>query len=82
MPHNAELLHYAKQNVKRVHTTSQNITHGNCLIVYPSTLGPDLAQVYPEWVNELPEKINFGSHPLKLKQVKEIIKDTEYLNFI
>lgn len=77
-----ELLHYAKQNSKQVHTFSQSILPDHNLVIYSTTLGPDIAQMYPEWVNELPEKINFGSHPLKLKQVKEIIKDTEYLNFL
>lgn len=79
---NPELLHYAKQNTKVIHIDSKNILPDHYLVVYQSTLGPDLAQMYPEWMNELPESINFGSHPLKLKQVKEIIKDVEYLNFI
>lgn len=79
---NPELLHYAKKNIQGIKTESKNILPDHNLVVYPSTLGPDLAQMYPEWVNELPEKINFGSYPLNAKQIKNIIQDNEYLNFI
>jgi hypothetical protein len=79
---NNKIIHFAKSNVKTIHTNTQNLTPGNVLIVYPNIFGFDIGQCWPEWANEMPEKICFGSHPLKLNQVKEIIKDTEYLNFI
>lgn len=79
---NPELLHYAKQNAKQIKRETKNILFEHQLVVFPSTIGFEIAQYYPEWVNELPEKINFGSHPLKLKQVKQIIQDNEQLNYL
>lgn len=77
-----ELIHYAKQQAKEVQIFSNDLLSEHCLVIYTSTLGPNTAQMVSEWANEIPDKINFGSHPLKLKQVKEIIKDIEYLNFL
>lgn len=78
---NNQIFHQAKQRIKEIHEQSKIITPGYKLIFHETTISFELSQFWHEWIPYL-SGITFGSYPLTRKQIKEIIEDYEYLNFI
>ncbi len=78
---NSEIFYQAKQRIKDIHEQSKIILPGYKLIFHETTLSFELSQFWSEWIPHL-SGITFGSFPLTRKQIKEIIEDHEYLNFL
>ncbi len=78
---NKEIFYQAKQRIKEIHEQSKIIIPGCKLIFHETTLSFELSQFWSEWIPYL-SGITFGSFPLTRKQIKEIIEDYEYLNFL
>lgn len=78
---NPEIFHYAKKQAKEIHQESKSILPDHNLLIHESTLGFEIAQFWDGWTPYI-EGINFGSYPLSMKKVKEIINDNEQLNYL
>ncbi len=67
-----QIVEYSKRTAKGQILLAREVTPGNVFIHHIFT-----SQIYV-W----PECMNFGSKPLKPMQVKQIIEDYEYLNYL
>lgn len=79
---NIEIFHNARLQAKDIHQESKNILPDHNLVFHETTIGFEPAQFYAEWIPYLINSISFGSYPLTLKQVKNIIDDNEQLQYL
>lgn len=79
---NPELIHNAKNNAKEIKQETNHILPDHQVIFHETTIGFQVSQFWAEWIPHIRNGITFGSHKLTLKQVKGIIQDTEYLEFL
>ena len=87
---NKSMIHYAKQTISKIVELSNTLAKDEILILEQTATGFKLSklQTIKAFINEdgnVVNPINFillGSHPLKPNEVKRIIQDEEYFEYL